>query len=442
MQLQKISLVGAQSLAPLLITLVATVLTPLPENISAVFPRSQVLAQTPDAPATVNPPNIEQIRQVAKSHNATLVEYSINYQTFPVQGKEQTQESELLIWVIQPTGEITLRRVDLRPLWQKQNTSLSELVSSSRAAMGIRSAANKGRITVETVEIRKDNRPSKQLQQLHQLLIEPIADLLPKDPNARVAFIPQKSLFLLPFAALQDKQGKYLIEQHAIFTAPSIQALDLLYKQRQRIQGVAKDVLVVGNPTMPSLPPKIGQKPVSLQLLPGAEREAKAIANLFNTQALTGDAATETAIVQQMPQARIIHLATTGLLDEEEALRSAIALAPSNTDDGLLTAEEILNLKLNAELVVLSACDTGLGRITEDGVIGLTRSFMAAGVPSVIASLGSMPDEQTAFLMTEFYKNLQSNPDKAAALRSAMLATMKQHPDPINWAAFILIGEP
>jgi CHAT domain-containing protein len=143
-----------------------------------------------------------------------------------------------------------------------------------------------------------------------------------------------------------------------------------------------------------------------------------------------------------MPQARIIHLATTGLLDEEEALRSAVALAPSNTDDGLLTAEEILNLKLNAELVVLSACDTGLGRITEDGVIGLTRSFMAAGVPSVIAPLGSMPDEQTAFLMTEFYKNLQSNPDKAAALRSAMLATMKQHPDPINWAAFILIGEP
>jgi CHAT domain-containing protein len=439
MQLQKISLVGAQSLAPLLITFVATVLTPLPENISAVFPGFQVLAQTPDAPAAVNPPNIEQIRQVAKSHNATLVEYSINYQTFPIQGKEQTQESELLIWVIQPTGEITLRRVDLRPLWQKQNTSLSELVSSSRGAMGIRSASNKGGIFVETI---KDNSPSKQLQQLHQLLIEPIADLLPKDPNARVAFIPQKSLFLLPFAALQDKQGKYLIERHAIFTAPSIQALDLLYKQRQQIQAVAKDMLVVGNPTMPSLPPKIGQKPVSLQPLPGAEREAKAIANLFNTQALTGDAATETAIVQQMPQARIIHLATTGLLDEEEALRSAVALAPSNTDDGLLTAEEILNLKLNAELVVLSACDTGLGRITEDGVIGLTRSFIAAGVPSVIASLGSMPDEQTAFLMTEFYKNLQSNPDKAAALRSAMLATMKKHPDPRDWAAFILIGEP
>ncbi|MBD1891587.1 CHAT domain-containing protein [Coleofasciculus sp. FACHB-SPT9] len=439
MQLQKISLAGVQSLVPLLITFVATVLTPFPGKTAEIFPGSQMLAQTPEAPATVNPLNIEQIRQVAKEHNATLVEYSINYETFPVQGKEQTQESELLIWVVQPTGEITLRRVDLRPLWQKQNTSLSELVSSSRAAMGIGSAANKSGIFVTT---KQDNRPSKQLQQLHQLLVEPIAELLPKAPNARVAFIPQKSLFLLPFAALQDKQGKYLIEQHAIFTAPSIQALDLLYKHRQRIQGIAKDVLVVGNPTMPRVPPKIGQKPVLLQQLPGAEQEANAIANLFNTQALIGDAATETAIVQQMPQARIIHLATTGLIDEEEALRNAIALAPSNTDDGLLTAEEILNLKLNAELVVLSACDAGLGRITEDGVIGLTRSFLAAGVPSAIAPLGLIPDEPTAFLMTEFYKNLQSNPDKAVALQNAMLATMKQHPNPMNWAGFILIGEP
>ncbi|MBD1941114.1 hypothetical protein H6F50_01895, partial [Coleofasciculus sp. FACHB-712] len=177
MQLQKISLAGVQSLVPLLITFVATVLTPFPGKKAEIFPGSQVLAQTPEAPATVNPLNIEQIRQVAKEHNATLVEYSINYETFPVQGKEQTQESELLIWVVQPTGEITLRRVDLRPLWQKQNTSLSELVSSSRAAMGFGSAANKSGIFVTT---KQDNRPSKQLQQLHQLLVEPIAELLPK----------------------------------------------------------------------------------------------------------------------------------------------------------------------------------------------------------------------------------------------------------------------
>jgi CHAT domain-containing protein len=161
----------------------------------------------------------------------------------------------------------------------------------------------------------------------------------------------------------------------------------------------------------------------------------------LNTQALTGNQATKSSILPLMSKAQIIHLATHGILDDIQGLKSAIALAPSGEDDGLLTAEEILNLKLNAELVVLSACDTGRGRITGDGVIGLSRSFISAGVPSVIVSLWSVPDAPTASLMTEFYKNLQLNPDKAIALRQAMLTTMKQHPNPKNWAAFTLIGE-
>ena len=99
------------------------------------------------------------------------------------------------------------------------------------------------------------------------------------------------------------------------------------------------------------------------------------------------------------------------------------------------------NLKLNAELVVLSACHTGQGEITGDGVIGLSRSLIAAGVPSAIVSLWAVPDTPTALLMTEFYRHLQQNPDKAQALRSAMLTTMKQYPEPINWAAFTLSGE-
>ncbi len=126
------------------------------------------------------------------------------------------------------------------------------------------------------------------------------------------------------------------------------------------------------------------------------------------------------------------------------AEREAIALAPnssSNNSDGLLTAAEILDLKLNAELVVLSACDTGRGRITGDGVIGLSRSLISVGVPSVLVSLWSVPDAPTASLMTQFYKNIQTNPDKAQALRQAMLATMKNNPNPVDWAAFTLIGE-
>jgi CHAT domain-containing protein len=107
----------------------------------------------------------------------------------------------------------------------------------------------------------------------------------------------------------------------------------------------------------------------------------------------------------------------------------------------LLTANEILDLKLNSELVVLSACDTGRGRITGDGVIGLSRSLILAGTPSVIVSLWAVPDAATATLMTEFYRAFLKNPDKAQALRQAMLTALKQYPNPRDWAAFTLVGE-
>jgi len=149
-------------------------------------------------------------------------------------------------------------------------------------------------------------------------------------------------------------------------------------------------------------------------------------------------------IKYQMLTANIIHLATHGSLDNQSGLSSAIALTPDHPgtpNDGLLTAEEIVNMKLHADLVVLSACNAGRGRITGDGVIGLSRSLITAGVPSVVVSLWSVPDAPTAALMTDFYTNLQHTPDKAQALRQAMLNTMKDHPEPRDWAAFTLIGE-
>lgn len=286
---------------------------------------------------------------------------------------------------------------------------------------------------------------SSKLRQLHQLLIEPIADLLPSNQSDRVIFIPQQSLFLVPFAALQDERGKYLIEQHTILTTPSIQVLALTRELEQRIKpDLAKEnSLVVGNPSpMPSIPSEeIGGQPKQLTSLPGTEQEAKAIAQILKTQPIIGNKATKDAIAQQMQKARLIHLATHGLFDDEQGLQSAIALASSSTNNGLLNAEEILSLKLKADLVVLSACDTGRGKITGDGVIGLSRAFISAGVPSVIVSLWAIPDAPTASLMTEFYRNLQQNPDQAEALRNAMLTTMKQYPNPRNWAAFTLIGE-
>jgi CHAT domain-containing protein len=407
----------------------------------------------------IDQPTIEQLQQIAKQQNATLVEYSIIYDDFKINGKEEPRESELYIWVLKPTGEVTFRKADLKPLWQQQNTTLADLVFTSRDLIGVRNLPIVGIVSRPGFQQRKEASLTEQLQQLHKLLIEPIADLLPTDPNAHVVFMPQGQLFLAPFPALKDKDGKYLIEKHTILTAPSIEVLELTRQQRQKRGsgewGVGSgESLVVGNPTMPSVPPEPGQPAQPLPSLPGSEMEANAIAPLLKTKPLIGNLATKSAIKQLMPKARIIHLATHGLLDEFRGLGSAIALAPDSPSsvptvtkggiggvDGLLTAEEILDMKLNAELVVLSACNTGRGKLTGDGIIGLSRSLIAAGVPSVLVSLWAVPDAPTASLMTEFYQNLQKNPDKAQALRQAMLTTMKQHPNPKNWAAFTLIGE-
>jgi CHAT domain-containing protein len=178
--------------------------------------------------------------------------------------------------------------------------------------------------------------------------------------------------------------------------------------------------------------------------LPG-EEEALAIAQLFNTTALTGGQATKPVVLDRMKNASIIHLATHGLLNIEnigkDEIPGAIALAPSAGDNGFLTAKEIFDLKLNTNLVVLSACDTGRGKITGDGVVGLSRSFMAAGVPSVVVSLWAVNDNSTSVLMSEFYRNLKTTPNKATALRQAMLTIMQKYPNPSDWAAFSLVGE-
>lgn len=376
---------------------------------------------------SITPPTIGQIQQVAKEHAATLIEYSIIYENVNISNQGEPRESALFVWVVQPTGEVAFRQVDLKPLWrQKQNNSLRELAVNSFIFKG------------PYAELGTSARTK-----LQQLLVQPVADLLPKDSDARVIFIPQEHLFLVPFPALRDANGKYLIEEHPILTAPSIQALQLTHQQREKVrQAALQKMVVLGNPTMPSFSSQIGTPPTPLRPLPVAQEEAEAIAKLLNTTAITGNQATKVAMLQLFPQARLIHLATHGSFDNIPGFSSWIALAPSPSDSGILTAEDIFHLKLNAELIVLSACETGRGKITGDGVIGLSRSLIAAGVPSAIVSLWNVNDQSTKLLMTEFYRHWLSNGDKAQALRQAMLATMKQYPNPRDWAAFTLIGEP
>ncbi|MEM8809811.1 MAG: CHAT domain-containing tetratricopeptide repeat protein [Cyanobacteria bacterium P01_G01_bin.38] len=451
------------------------------------------LAQRTDQEAP--PIDLAQMQQIARQQQTTLVTYSVLSDGRRVLGNELQTETDLLIWVIQPGGEITFKAIPLSPVWQRftkrlENlTPLESLVYSSRTALGIDDRGF-GDTTWSSFNVRRpsqvpdiDPRP---LKSLYGVLIEPIQASLPTDPDAQVVFVPQGSLFLVPFAALQDSSGRYLIDDHTFAIAPSLQTLALTDRDRT-LEGAA---LVVGNPAEMPVLPDFGVLPA----LPGAEREAVAIANLLNTDPWVGPEATETAILEQMANKSIIHLATHGLLDFDATLNEfglpttaeipsraetgvnitpgavivgdnvtvggvdarvalarervirvkqlgLLALAPDEHNDGWLSAPDIATLDLSADLVVLSACNTGRGRITGDGVLGLSRTFMMAGVPSVLVSLWQVPDMPTADLMTEFYQQLEGNPNKAQALRQAMLALKARDPNPKNWAGFVLMGQ-
>ncbi|OKH43637.1 hypothetical protein NIES2101_29895 [Calothrix sp. HK-06] len=357
--------------------------------------------------STLQPLTYEQIKQIAQKENITLVEYSVPNLDY------------LFIWVIQPNGEINFRSFYLKQLREEENIYLSDLVKYAREYLGIEDLRKEIKSTASLESPQAIKNISQPLQRLYQLLIEPITEFLLPDIETPIIFIPQGDLFLIPFAALQDAEGKFLIEKHTIITAPSIQVLELTQKRSTEVPQAFLEALVVGNPNMPIIP--LAEVSEQLPNLAWAQIEAKAIANLLSTQAITGDTATKVYIKEQMPKAQIIHLATHGLLDNIRQLGTpgAIALAPSEDDNGFLTADEIISMKLNAQLVVLSACSTGQGKITGDGVIGLSRSLIAAGVNSLIVSLWSVEDQSTAFLMVRFYQNLQHGMKAAVALNEA-----------------------
>ncbi|MCB8762742.1 CHAT domain-containing protein [Planktothrix agardhii] len=264
--------------------------------------------------------------------------------------------------------------------------------------------------------------------------------MLPTDANNQIIFIPHYDLFLVLFVALQDSKNCYLIKDHTILTAPSIQVLEITREHQNRVRGLRQAALIVGDPT---IDPKFQEDPYKLNQMSRAKEAAEAIAAILGTQAITGDNATKVAILDRMLNTRIVHLSAHGLLDNFQGfgIPGAIILAPSeNTDDGLLNAAEILQLKLDSELVVLSAWSTGRGRITGDGVVGLSRCFILAGVPSIIVSLWNIGVISAKLLMTEFYQNLARGDNRAATLRCAMLTTKAEFPSPIAWLKKSRIG--
>lgn len=280
------------------------------------------------------------------------------------------------------------------------------------------------------------------LQDLYQNLIAPFANQLKTLKNPLV-IEAHGSLWMLPFAALEDGDGKALGEKVSLLYTPSHEWLSEIRKEPG--YGPAKELsaLLVGNPTMPPSF-QLGSDTIAFEPLSGAETEVNHLAIAFGNRAnkLIGDAATESRVQTEMPNHGIIHLATHGVTRADDPLTSFLIFTPDQTQEGMLQARDIFRLDLEAELVTLSACQTGLGQLSAEGIIGLSRAFIAAGARSVLVSLWSVSDQATSLLMRAFYRQYLAGDGKAEALRKAV-SEVKAKPEyghPRYWAGFILIG--
>jgi CHAT domain-containing protein/Tfp pilus assembly protein PilF len=259
-----------------------------------------------------------------------------------------------------------------------------------------------------------------------------IAPALPHIRGKELLIIPHDVLHYLPFQALLSPRGKYLIQDYPIYYLSSASLMQFT-KEKRRASGLGVKALILGNPDL-------GDRAYDLRF---AEREAREIARVYpGGTVLLKEQATKSKALSLSPNSDMLHFAVHAEFNEQDPMSSALLLAKDGQDDGKLKVGEVFSLNLKADMVVLSACETGLGKISSgDEIIGLTRAFIYAGAPSVITTLWQVNDRASYELMREFYLNLKTM-KKSEALRQAQLKTMKEFPEPFYWAAYGLTGEP
>ena len=282
------------------------------------------------------------------------------------------------------------------------------------------------------------------LNLLYEILFQPLETVL--EGEKRLIIIPDSDLYQVPFAALCDKNNKALIEKFTLSFAPSIGTLVQLDKRfshrtSRGVNGLSSTLsaLIVGDPYYHGW----------MSQLPGASDEARKLKTILeltgndrNVNFLIGQNATKGQVLDAMKNAQIIHFACHGAPD-------GIFLSGETKEKGKLTMAEVQNLDLKrAKMVILSACDTFKGRVRSDGVVGITRAFVAAGAPSLIASLWPVGDRSAKKIMNLFYDNLfpkklnQGTDIKHVgdALRRAMIKMKNDGDSVLEWAPFIFYG--
>ncbi len=313
-------------------------------------------------------------------------------------------------------------------------------------------------------EIRAKKTGAEEAKQLYVSLVQPIPET---SAGKRFIVAPDGILNLLPFEALQDSQGQYLLTSTVISYAPSATVLDAL-RRRDKEQESPRPFLGVGDVAYENQGGKGNRIPASETLrgrfvrgfadfvgmplhdLPQTREEVENISKIVGKDAETlfGASATESAFKKEpLNEFRVLHLAVHGFADPQYPERSALVLGadPKAGEDGLLQVREIKKLRLNAELTTLSACDTGVGKLQgEEGVSDLAEAFLAAGAKTVVASLWSADDTFASALMERFYQRLALGEKTSLALRGAKLDLLTKYGEqvsPFYWAGFVAIGD-
>jgi CHAT domain-containing protein len=287
---------------------------------------------------------------------------------------------------------------------------------------------------------------------LYDALLRPIREASQKQ---NLIIVRDGQLHLVPFDGLREVSGRYVAEARTVVYSPSATAFYLLNEQKQRPRTAHNALLAIGGIPYSMSPMNRsgltrGYDRNGFVDLPSSGDEvwiAQAAFAKNDTKLLLGTSATEAAFkAASLEKYRVIHLAVHGYADSTFPDRAALVLLsdPQAGEDGFLQASEIVQLRLDADLVVLSACDTAVGPLQgQEGIANLSRAFLLAGAPTVVSTLWEVDDSSSLFLMKRFYAHLSANKPAASALTAAkrdMLRMFGREAVPYHWAGFTVEG--
>ena len=330
------------------------------------------------------------------------------------------------------------RSLGILPEGKCEDRSLLNIVKPQRNSDEIESLTDL-RLVEEDDEEVIDLKSSLSL--CYKSIIAPVANFL-EEPE--VIIVPHRSLYKVPFAALSEKEGKYLSETHRIRIVPSLTTLKLIQDSPADYHSQT-GALIVGDPNVGWVMYKGRREYVTS--LPCARNEAEMVGRLVTVTPLLGDQATKQAVLEKITSVSLIHFAAHG-----DAERGEIALSPIRTpnssdvtpqeQDYLLTMADISKVKVRAKLVVLSCCHSARGQIRVEGVIGIARAFLGSGARSVLVALWAIEDTATEQLMSRFYEHLAGGESASESLHQAMKWMRNNGFTKVSqWAPFMLIGD-